>query len=698
MNSVRQPQRRTLFAVTGAFLIAAVALAFVLHWDLTIFLAVVGGGAAVLAVIVGILTLSVPPLETPPESVEKARMALAQQVKRFWAGEVEVRHLSDPDPLVVRWQLTEEMMDKPENIQRAGELRFSGRTDDVAEFVRAFRRLERQRLVVLGEPGMGKTTLAVLMLCEMLKDDVPDPRYPVPVFLSMADWNVDVESFDRWLERRLATNYPSLRAVAYGPTAPRDLALSDRILPILDGLDELAERMRARALNALSAAARRPLIVTSRSQEYTQAVDSAEGRRLRGAAVVEAQPLSSEDIEEYLRRCLDKVDGSWPTLLSRLSEGPIADALTTPLRLWLLRTIFIDRKRDPADICEARSADAVRDMLLDNLIPSLIATNRARTIRLMAHAGGLQLRTRRNWNEADTRRWLGYLADLLNRSGEVNVKWWDLRRGCTVDLARIRPFVGAVAGAAFGYAVNPALAGWFACIGALIFVLNEDVSIEPRYANLTLKGRSSRISAKLWVAFRFTIPLGAVMGGAFFFILDWRVALVVGLSYAVVGGILFTLSDSIATPSVADDRASTPRSTLRADRVMTTVHILAVGITNMVALGFAFGLEFGLLIATTFALVGSLGTFVRLPVGRGRSVRWPFGFSAVGSASAAYAESVVLLAIRRRLPGRLMTFLDDCYRLGLLRQDGPFYQFRHDELKQRLAAAYRSVNDERRVS
>lgn len=46
---------------------------------------------------------------------------------------------------------------------------------------------------------------------------------------------------------------------------------------------------------------------------------------------------------------------------------------------------------------------------------------------------------------------------------------------------------------------------------------------------------------------------------------------------------------------------------------------------------------------------------------------------------------VRLLMPHRRLPLGLMTFMDDAYRLGLLRSVGPAYQFRHAELQDYMA-------------
>jgi len=50
----------------------------------------------------------------------------------------------------------------------------------------------------------------------------------------------------------------------------------------------------------------------------------------------------------------------------------------------------------------------------------------------------------------------------------------------------------------------------------------------------------------------------------------------------------------------------------------------------------------------------------------------------------------IWLGATGRLPWRLMTFLSDAHRRGVLRQAGALYQFRHLRLQQRLAADLRS--------
>jgi hypothetical protein len=100
---------------------------------------------------------------------------------------------------------------------------------------------------------------------------------------------------------------------------------------------------------------------------------------------------------------------------------------------------------------------------------------------------------------------------------------------------------------------------------------------------------------------------------------------------------------------------------------------LAVGLAVGGAAGLAAGLEEGDLV---------IGLASWLAVGL---LRMPFD-----SASTAFHLAVGLRAVQGQLPWRVMGFLDDAYRLGLLRVVGPVYQFRHAELQDHLAPLHPS--------
>ena len=113
--------------------------------------------------------------------------------------------------------------------------------------------------------------------------------------------------------------------------------------------------------------------------------------------------------------------------------------------------------------------------------------------------------------------------------------------------------------------------------------------------------------------------------------------------------------------------ASTPRSTYKATRTLTVIQICLGGLV----LGLVSGLSPGRLELWVVVFGVVIGVVVAL--GLVSSGAW---FS--------YILASCRLAAAEKLPLRLMDFLDDAYRLGLLRTTGPAYQFRHAEFHDHL--------------
>jgi predicted NACHT family NTPase len=161
---------------------------------------------------------------------------------------------------------------------------------DLTDLVGKFRQLPKRQLVVLGEPGAGKTVLAILLTLGLLNE--PEPGEPVPVLLPVSSWNPQDEHLNTWLARKLIEEYPGLaNTAAYGPQAAQRLVAEGRILPVLDGLDEVPPVLHAAAIDAVdqAIAGGRPLVVTCRSAEYEEAV-------LRGGTIPAMPPRSSPHV------------------------------------------------------------------------------------------------------------------------------------------------------------------------------------------------------------------------------------------------------------------------------------------------------------------------------------------------------------------------------------------------------------------
>ncbi|MGN9821793.1 NACHT domain-containing protein [Streptomyces sp. SD11] len=130
---------------------------------------------------------------------------------------------------------------------------------------------------------------------------------------------------------------------------------------------------------------------------------------------------------------------------------------------------------------------------------------------------------------------------------------------------------------------------------------------------------------------------------------------------------------SWARETVPPNEYTTPRVSLRADRRITLVHGF-MGVLLMATPIAALNSDLGSGIAQFVQLLFSIGvlgfTGLALTVS---TYAWPY-----------YSAARVVLAARGRLPWRLQTFLADAHHLGVLRQIGPVYQFRHARLQLHL--------------
>ena len=320
------------------------------------------------------------------KQLKEAGDTLARLVRQQWREEATARALGDPEPMPVRWQLaSRSMMDYPQVIADGGALVFAGSSERIDLLAEAFRGLCRRRLVITGGSGTGKTTLAVQLLLDLLDlrfhahpEDDAHLEHPVPVLFSLVDWIPDKQQLQDWLSERLRRDYPALRF--FGLDAAAKLVERGRILPVLDGLDEVDAVRRARIITALNASLDYVpgLILTSRRDEFKSALADAEDV-LAAAAVIGPFTLSNTEAASYLRRCLPPGLGDvWDPVLDRLEAGTaqnLAEVTATALGLWLVRTVYLDGHRDPNELIDkAAYPDYVtlRAHLLDELIPAVL--------------------------------------------------------------------------------------------------------------------------------------------------------------------------------------------------------------------------------------------------------------------------------------------------------------------------------------
>jgi hypothetical protein len=541
----------------------------------------------------------------------------------------------------------------------------SGKIDGLAT---AFRRLPSQRLVIVGEPGAGKTVLAIRLLLDLIAD--ARPVDPVPVMLSITSWEPRAASLRRWLAARLAIEHPALGADAGdGRTVATALVDEGRILPVLDGLDEMPSQLRAVAIRTLNASLHigDPLVLTCRSSEYVAAVAAADS--ITAAGVVELQPLALDEIAPYLPRTAPPASDSstkWDRVLAHLRDQPddprtrtILAALRTPLMISLAREAYSDGPTDPGELLTDPRFDRV-DSTTDHLLDRSISVAYH---EFVPSASG-------RWKASRSRRWLATIATWLHTAHTYDLAWWRLADTApSTVVATTGAVVGGVAMLlACWSAGNAVVITTAAVVGAVLgAIVNLHHRSVPSTVRLSLSGGAARLRRSVlglrltsrrptstgWIAWvvgagilAITVGLRAGWGSA-------------GLGVASLG--LVRLLDAWFEAPAEVDGVPGPEALLRIDRNATLSRA-----------------------ALRAAVIGGTAALLSSPAIGGALGLAAFAVSVGFTAWGRFILVRSWYSMSDRLPWRLMAFLRDARARGVLRQAGAVYQFRHAQLQDHL--------------
>lgn len=640
---------------------------------------------------------------------------LAGAVRAQWEAEAAIRHLNDP-LLPIQWVPADQQLSgswdslvalaatgvgwpapPSTGTWASGTAALAGEGRDIAGVLA---RIPTRRMVILGEPGAGKTMLLVRLVLDLLAHRTPGA--PVPILVSMASWDPNSQDLHQWLADQMTVDHPALRAPATEGSVSGSRAwmlLTHRyILPVLDGLDELPESSRAAAISGINDALRpgEAVVVSSRIEAYRTAVRRPNGAvtTLRGGAVIEIQPVDPATATRYLLHD-DSDAGRWAPVLAALgTSSPAGRALATPLMLSLARAVYSPASsapgaaaRDPAELCrpDVTSLEAVREHLLDAFIPA--------AYRQPPSTGGVY---RIPWTAAEAAHWLAFLAHHLEETvASPGFAWWHLEDASP----RLPTRAGAVMTSAIGFvlalafmsgALIPISAKLTAAASAGLASGLATWILGMPQTPITGVGWSLRFAASpsVWLrAWRLHIGVAIALARITFPVLLVLTVLVFG--FAAAPAWLLVGIAAVGVYGVYEDLAevATPRAVLaREQRALLLLGLVAMmyscfgGFVLGTALGRAIKVIFGISQGPVLGAASGLAFGASIILGLGLAV----------TSYSRWRLTAGWLATRHQLPWRLLTFLDDAHRRGVLRQAGAFYQFRHIELQHQLAAEFKA--------
>jgi DNA polymerase III delta prime subunit len=327
-------------------------------------------------------TIRAPGLEpSAGASEQRNRSRMLQRVRGFWVDGVleqslhqmvrlqlglETRPEAVPDP----WELVVQTPDQAPRLLPSG-----------VEITAVFDQLG-QALLILGAPGAGKTTLLLELARDLLDRADQDPAHAIPVVFNLSSWAVRRQSLDRWLVEELHDRYDVPRAIG------RAWVRNEQVLPLLDGLDEVARTHRAACVEAINAFRDQhglvPLAVCSRVADYQEL-----SNQLRLQQAVLVQPLNRKEVTAYLKAAGRPLAG----VRAALQDDPqLWELLESPL---LLGVVSLAYQGMPASAVRAIGSAEDRRR---HLFAAYVARMLERRVRPKAST------------PAQTARWLSWLA------------------------------------------------------------------------------------------------------------------------------------------------------------------------------------------------------------------------------------------------------------------------------------------------
>jgi len=581
------------------------------------------------------------------------QLIVLNQVRHFWiegmlehslhgAAMIDIGLSYKPDAVVYPWQMVIPQSDGSTQVLPPG-----------SKIIDLFDQ-HSGTLLILGEPGAGKTTILLDLARSLIARAEQDARLPIPVIFNLSSWTQAQQSLSDWLRDELSRKYnvPAQVGAAWIET--------DRVLPLLDGLDEVSQRLHERCIEMINTFRQDhglgPLVVCSRSADYNSLK-----MKLRLETAVVLQPLTPSQIDMALTRAGRKLAAVRTTVKKR---GTDRDALRTLLESPLMLSVVLLAYQDVpiSSLGSLKTVDAWRDHVFTAYVQRMLSRP-----RVNAH-----------YTSTEINRWLIWLAAKMQGHSQAIFYLEDLSpTWLTTDKQRqawrstVVISITLLGGLVLGLGVGLGFGLGVGLLLGLGFGLGEGLDGKDRDTMKPVEG-----FAWSWVAvlkgLRSRVALGLVLGlGG-----GLGVGQFGGLVLGLIGGLVGVVYDGLQRKSDNVESRLTPN------------HGVWKSARNALIGGLGGGLIGGLIGGLGGGLIGGLGGGLFGGLGGGL-----FGGLFGGLHYGGYIcirHTVLRLFLWRKgyIPLNYVCFLDEAADRILLRKVGGGYTFIHRMLLDYFASRY----------
>jgi DNA polymerase III delta prime subunit len=252
---------------------------------------------------------------------------------------------------------------------------------------------EGRTLLILGEPGAGKTTTLLELTRDLVDRAEQGLDYRIPVVFNLSSWAGKKQTIADWLVEELNSKYQVPKPIGH------DWVNKQELLLLLDGLDEVKAEYRdscVAALNDFNQNYAPEMVVCSRIQDY-----SALSNRLNFESAIYLRSLTLEQVRHYL----DRINGDL-TGLRALIEGDTAlqELAKSPLMLNIMVLAYEGVAVE--DLPKTEVVEERRKQLFDTYIER------------MFHRP-TRPKVEQRYSEAQSLRWLAWLAQRLVQQSQT---------------------------------------------------------------------------------------------------------------------------------------------------------------------------------------------------------------------------------------------------------------------------------------
>ena len=456
------------------------------------------------------LSIDKPPKVTPAEE-KRSRNYLLNKMDKYWIKGVFENSLFGAVLIELGIQYNPEAVEYPVKLLVENESKIDKLVDPEIPLIDIYNQANNE-LLILGEPGSGKTTMMLALAKELLQIASKDKDYPIPVILNLSSWDVSQEPLSDWVVNELTNYYRIRKEVAIQWVETGALTL------MLDGLDEVKKEDRDKCVTRTNEHLNRygatSIVICSRQFEYQTL-----RKRLQLDTALRIQPLSEEQIYEFLR----KTSNEFRAVQNMIEEDKIFLELAQfPLMLNIMLLAYQGLSND--DLKGLLTIETRRKHIFDSYVKRMLTRN------LQGDS----------YNPDMAIKWLSWLAKNMDKDSvtifqidQIQPRWVShlvhdkmfyvlevivnaLISGCVIFM-----FSSLIIGLAFSFPINiwigTILGFFYFCISLVeLLAFDPSMNLKRSYSDLQ-SARSSLISSVL---------VGGVLGISYCFLLLMRANLI----------------------------------------------------------------------------------------------------------------------------------------------------------------------------